>query len=137
MVAASAGAGALQGAVGGAWAERVGWACVDFSRLGGGSLLLGYAWLNTVLGLGYVLGELPNSFAKRRLGIAPGLQGRGPLGLLFFIFDQLDSVLAGLVLAAVACSVPWSAVLVGVPFLSLVHLTVTAALHRARLKENL
>src|ERR1700674_5553707 len=29
-------------------------------------------WLGAVMGLGYALGELPNSFVKRRLGIAPG-----------------------------------------------------------------
>jgi CDP-diglyceride synthetase len=137
MVAASAAVGALQGALGGAWAERAGWASVDALQLGGGSFTRGYAWLNAVFGLGYVLGELPNSFAKRRLGIAPGLHGRGLAGRLFLLLDHCDSVLAALVLAAVTCGVPWKVVLVGVPCLSLVHLAVTASLHRARLKENL
>lgn len=137
MIAASAALGAVLGAWAGPWAERVGWASVDALQLGGGSFLLGHAWLNAVFGLGYVLGELPNSFIKRRLGIAPGLHGRGWLGRLFLLVDHCDSVLAALVLAAVVCGVPWKVVLVGVPCLSLVHLAVTASLHRARLKENL
>lgn len=46
-----------------------------------------------LLGLGVVVGELPNSFLKRRLGIAPGTQRRGPGGLLLSLYDQADFVL--------------------------------------------
>jgi len=46
-----------------------------------------------LLGLGVVLGELPNSFLKRSLGIAPGTQRRGALGLLLSLYDQADFVL--------------------------------------------
>jgi hypothetical protein len=42
-----------------------------------------------LLGAGTVLGELPNSFLKRRLDIPPGEQR----GLLFTIYDQADFVL--------------------------------------------
>ena len=42
-----------------------------------------------LLGLGVVLGELPNSFLKRRLGVAPG----GQSNLLLTIYDQADFVL--------------------------------------------
>jgi hypothetical protein len=47
-------------------------------------------WLGAALGGGATLGELPNSFMKRRLDIAPGASTRGPLGALFFLWDQLD-----------------------------------------------
>jgi hypothetical protein len=43
-----------------------------------------------LLGLGMTVGELPNSFLKRQLGIPPGGKKPGPLGLLFFLFDQVD-----------------------------------------------
>lgn len=46
-----------------------------------------------LLGLGTVLGELPNSFLKRQLGIAPGTQRRSAAGTLLSIFDQGDFVL--------------------------------------------
>jgi CDP-diglyceride synthetase len=47
-----------------------------------------------LLGLGVVLGELPNSFLKRRIGIAPGTQRRSLGGALFSLYDQADFVLA-------------------------------------------
>jgi CDP-archaeol synthase len=52
-------------------------------------------WIyGTLLGLGVVLGELPNSFIKRRLDIAPGTQRRGLGGALLSLYDQADFVLA-------------------------------------------
>jgi CDP-archaeol synthase len=46
-----------------------------------------------LIGLGTVGGELPNSFLKRRLDIAPGAQRRGPAGLALSLLDQGDLVL--------------------------------------------
>ena len=47
-----------------------------------------------VAGLGYVLGELPNSWIKRRIGIAPGQTASTPVQkYLFILMDQLDSAL--------------------------------------------
>jgi CDP-diglyceride synthetase len=52
-------------------------------------------WIyGVLLGLGVVLGELPNSFLKRRLGIAPGAQRRSLGGTLLSLYDQGDFVLA-------------------------------------------
>jgi len=45
-----------------------------------------------LLGLGSWVGELPNSFIKRRIGIAPGQQRHSPAGLVTSIFDQADWV---------------------------------------------
>lgn len=42
-----------------------------------------------LLGLGFALGELPNSFIKRRIGIAPGTRGNP----LFVLLDQVDSLI--------------------------------------------
>ena len=47
--------------------------------------------LGTALGSAYSLAELPNSFVKRRLGIAPG--SRASRGALQYLADQGDSVL--------------------------------------------
>jgi hypothetical protein len=51
-----------------------------------------------LLGAGYWIGELPNSFAKRQLGIAPGDLAAGATGVVFWLVDQLDSI-AGVFLA--------------------------------------
>jgi len=46
-----------------------------------------------LLGAAVVLGELPNSALKRRLGIAPGERGRSRLGVALAVHDQADFVL--------------------------------------------
>ena len=75
------------------------------------------AW-GALLGGGYVAGELPNSFVKRRLDIAPGAAAPGKLATPFWILDQLDS-LAG-VLASM--SIVW------VPSLGIAALLTAVAL---------
>lgn len=56
---------------------------IDYSRTS--------AWaLGTAMGAGAMLGELPNSFVKRRLGIAPGATATGARAVVFYLWDQLD-----------------------------------------------
>ena len=45
-----------------------------------------------LVGLGVVVGELPNSFLKRRMDIAPGTQRRGRVGVALIVLDQADLV---------------------------------------------
>jgi CDP-2,3-bis-(O-geranylgeranyl)-sn-glycerol synthase len=52
------------------------------------------ALVGALLGLAAVAGELPNSFAKRRLGVASGTRAGGPAGIALSIVDQADFVLA-------------------------------------------
>jgi hypothetical protein len=42
------------------------------------------------MGLGAMLGELPNSFVKRRVGIAPGRTTTGAWAIVFYLWDQVD-----------------------------------------------
>lgn len=47
-----------------------------------------------ILGLSYSLGELPNSFIKRRLGIPPGsVSKNNTQKVLFLILDNIDSII--------------------------------------------
>ena len=46
-----------------------------------------------LVGFIYMLFELPNSFIKRRFNIKPGKTETGLLGLVFFIIDQIDSLI--------------------------------------------
>jgi hypothetical protein len=59
---------------------------VDYASLPG-------LWFGALAGFVAELGELPNSFAKRRLGIGPGQTARGPLAVVFYLADQLDVVI--------------------------------------------
>lgn len=51
------------------------------------NILIGF-----LLGLIYVVFELPNSFIKRRLNIVEGKTATGLLGFLFIFIDQADSL---------------------------------------------
>lgn len=58
-------------------------AVVDYARVN--VIALGAA-----MGGGAMLGELPNSFVKRRLGIARGATATGPTSVFFYVWDQVD-----------------------------------------------
>ena len=47
-----------------------------------------------IVGCAYMLGELPNSFLKRRIGINEGVSETGSRGSVFMVIDHTDSVLA-------------------------------------------
>jgi hypothetical protein len=67
-----------------------------------------YAALGLTCGLAFMLAELPNSFIKRQLDIAPGMAPRNHvLAAVFFLLDRLDSVLG--VLIALSALLPVSA----------------------------
>jgi hypothetical protein len=52
------------------------------------------AWLlGALAGFAAELAELPNSFVKRQAGVPPGGTARGPLSLVFYVWDQLDLLL--------------------------------------------
>jgi len=80
-----------------AWARAA--SPVDFDRVH--PLLWGM-----LLGGGYILGELPNSFAKRQLGVPPGERAPGGLGALFWLTDQVDSLLGVLACMYLAWAPP-------------------------------
>jgi hypothetical protein len=84
-----------------------------------GALLYG-----VLLGLGVVLGELPNSFLKRQLDIAPGEQRLSPGGVLLSIYDQADFVLVvWLLLLPLWAMAPWQAAFVFL-VVTAVHLVI-------------
>jgi len=94
-----------------------------FLLLGGGRQLFGsryanglwdlsavtYAALGAWTGLGFMLAELPNSFFKRRVAVAPGqAPKRAGWRACCFLIDQVDSVVGGLLFLALIVPVPLS-----------------------------
>jgi len=66
-----------------------------------------YAALGCWAGFGFMAGELPNSFVKRRLSIPPGAAPAGPLfRTLVFVADHLDSIVGMLLALSVMVTVP-------------------------------
>ena len=67
-----------------------------------------YALLGAWAGFGFMAGELPNSFVKRQLGIAPGAAARnGAAAIVHFALDRLDSGLGMLAALSLVVEVPW------------------------------
>jgi CDP-diglyceride synthetase len=84
----------------------------------------GPALLGLLLGLGTVLGELPNSFLKRRLGIAPGTQRRSAGGLALTVLDQGDLVVGIWVCLLPLWVMPLDVAVVAFVAISAIHLVV-------------
>jgi hypothetical protein len=94
------------------------------------------AALGALLGLGYIVGELPNSFLKRQLDIAPGAPAAGAAAPLFWLVDQVDSLVG--VVAVLALAAPTSPAVVAWLLLItlLLHPAVAALMVLLRLKAR-
>lgn len=91
--------------------------------------------LGLLLGLGYVLAELPNSFLKRRLGIAPGATPER--GKAFFVMlDQLDSAFGFALVYGWFCGIRWPVLVLMILLFPAVALAVKRLLYWARLKKS-
>jgi CDP-2,3-bis-(O-geranylgeranyl)-sn-glycerol synthase len=84
-----------------------------------GPLLVG-----ALVGVGIVLGELPNSLAKRQLGIAPGTQRRGAAGWAFVALDQFDLVLGVYVALLPVWAMPAEVLAAAIAAVTVVHLVI-------------
>jgi hypothetical protein len=96
-----------------------------------------YAWLGAWAGFGFMAGELPNSFLKRQLDIAPG---SGPdvrvAAAGHFILDRLDSGIGMLAALSLVVEVPWltwAYVLLVGPF---IHWSFSLVMFRLGLKQR-
>jgi hypothetical protein len=66
-------------------------------------------YLSPLLGLAYVIGEMPNSFLKRRFGIMPGKKyGKNKFKWLFVIADNCDSLIACSIVLLILYKIPLS-----------------------------
>jgi hypothetical protein len=91
-----------------------------------------------VLGFAYLLGELPNSFAKRQCGIKPGQQASSKQPLLRYLFavlDITDSVIA-VAVAGLLLGVQINIVLTGALLGVLVHISTDLYMFRRDLKSG-
>lgn len=88
------------------------------------------------LGLAYALFELPNSFLKRRAGIAEGAQATGHWQLLFFLLDHFDS-LTGIALTYYIFLRPPLPIMISLLTLApVVHIVTNLVLYARKLRRN-
>jgi hypothetical protein len=84
------------------------------------------SWLlvGALIGAGTVLGELPNSYLKRRLGIAPGQRRLTPGGIALVVYDQADFVPAIAVALLPVWTMPLETLVLGFVAVAAVHFVV-------------
>ena len=98
---------------------------------------VGYLSLGAWAGFGFMVGELPNSFVKRQLDIAPGKPPRSRTGAaVSFVVDRLDSIFGMLVAVSLASPTPWRTwayvLLIGPG----IHFAFSVLLYRIGVKER-
>jgi len=95
------------------------------------------SWAGVALGLGFIIGELPNSFVKRQCNIPPGGRGAGLFFWLFTILDQLDSIIGCLIAAALTFWVPdFNVVMFTLVLGVLLHMAVNGVFVLMNVKER-
>jgi len=94
---------------------------------GSNPLILGLAFCAT-----YVLGELVNSFVKRRIGIAPGSEGN------FFqkFMDNTDGALATGIVFVFMYQVPIALLLMSLAISLVIHASTDSLMRRLKLKSK-
>jgi hypothetical protein len=97
----------------------------------------GYAALGAWAGLGFMLGELPNSFVKRQLDIAPGSAPRGRIAAaVSFAVDRLDSIVGMLAAISIGAPTPGVTWLYVIAFGPAIHFVFSVLLYRLGVKER-
>ena len=96
-----------------------------------------YGLLGALAGLGFMVGELPNSFIKRQLDIAPGGAPLSTAGtILQFTVDRLDSGVSMLLALALAVRVPWATWVVVLLVGPAIHWSFSLVMFRLGLKAR-
>lgn len=88
------------------------------------------------LGLAYMLAELPNSFLKRRLGIAPG-QSAGNNSVFQLVIDKSDSLIGACIFYYFAMNTGVAAILLLFIISFLLHVSISYLLVIMKLKKSI
>ena len=83
--------------------------------------------LGALIGAGAILGELPNSFIKRRAGVAPGSTARGSIAVVFYLLDQVDLVIVTWPLIWPVVDADWRMVVASFALAATLHPLVSLA----------
>jgi len=93
--------------------------------------------VGAITGLGYMAGELPNSFLKRRYGVPESGLATGRIQKLFFITDHTDSVLGALLFLYLIESVTIQTIIILFFSGTMLHVFLDLLLRKFSYKKNL
>jgi CDP-diglyceride synthetase len=91
--------------------------------------------LALLLGLGYCLAELPNSFVKRRLGVREG-QPSERFTWFFVVLDQADSAIGCLLAYRLLIPIGAGTMALAVAVGTVLHLLINVGLYLAGIRKN-
>lgn len=93
--------------------------------------------VGAVMGVAYMVFELPNSFIKRRIDIPDGKTEKGFKGKLFFVIDQLDSMFGVILVLAAVSKISLLQYINYVLLGGLTHICVNLVLYKLKIRRNL
>ena len=121
----------------GAWCKLRGLDAVhDLYRVRKNTLSLNLV-TGTLYGFAYAVCELPNSFLKRRFDIRPGKTESGAVGKVFFVVDQIDSLLGVFLVLKAFSGISWARYLQYICLGAGTHVGVNYVLYKLHIRKNL
>ncbi len=93
--------------------------------------------VGAILGLTYMVFELPNSFIKRRIGIPDGKTVKGNRGVLFFVIDQIDSLIGDAIVFTFLYPMPVWQFFAYLVLGAGTHIIVNLILYKLHIRKNL
>ena len=108
----------------------------DLYNIHGNTLLLNTIF-GILVGFVYMISELPNSFIKRRLNIDAGKTDSGIKGFLFFVIDQIDSLLGVMLVLFLFSDFSFWKYLGYVALGALTHISVNLILYLTKVRKNI
>ena len=93
--------------------------------------------VGALCGLAYAAFELPNSFLKRRLDIRPGKTEEGAVGKVFFVVDQIDSLLGVFLVLKAFTGMSWARYAQFICLGAGTHVGVNFVLYKLHIRKNL
>jgi len=91
-----------------------------------------FVFYGFIFGIGYIVGELPNSFYKRQHNVASGKADT----VLMHIIDQVDSVFTVMFFLVVFSSFSWFHFVIGLFFYGFIHLGINYLLFLFGLRKE-
>ena len=93
--------------------------------------------IGALFGFAYMIFELPNSFIKRRIGIKEGTTYKGAIGSVFFVIDQVDSLIGVILVLYFFSDISWSKYFGYILLGGFTHITVNLILFKLKVRRNI
>lgn len=107
----------------------------SFNRYG--NTVLYNVILGLIYGFVYMISELPNSFVKRQLDIEAGKTDKGFKGFVFFLVDQIDSLVGVMAVLWIVAGFPFWKYLAYVALGGATHILINVTLYKLHIRKNL